>query len=147
MREFTATVYVLNEERDALLFMRRRKPPFVGCFFPPGGHLEPNETPDEAAIREVQEETGYLIRLLSAQEGSYIEPGVVPLTFPIRIQLEHIDDQHDHIDYIYVGEVIRKEGTESEEEWIWLDAAKLDQESMPEAIRKIAKQILQDRKY
>ncbi|MFF2910629.1 NUDIX domain-containing protein [Paenibacillus sp. NPDC057934] len=144
IREFTATVYVLNEERNALLFTRRRKPPFVGCFFPPGGHLEPNETPDEAAVREVWEETGYHIRLVSAHEESHTESGVVPLAFPIKIQLERIDDQHDHIDYIYVGEIIRRARTEAEEEWIWLEAIQLDEEPVPVAVREIAKRVLQD---
>ncbi|WP_276310886.1 NUDIX hydrolase [Paenibacillus paeoniae] len=144
MREFTATVYVLNEEHNALLFMKRRKPPFAGCFFPPGGHLEPNETPDEAAVREVQEETGYSIRLLSVQVDSNPEPGVVPLAFPINIQLERIDDQHDHIDYIYVGEVLRRERTEAGEEWMWLDAAQLDEEPVPAVIRVVAKRVLQE---
>ncbi|MFF2484499.1 NUDIX domain-containing protein [Paenibacillus sp. NPDC058071] len=147
MREFTATVYVLNEEHNALLFMRRRKPPFVGCFFPPGGHLESNETPDEAAVREVLEETGYSIRLLSAQEDSHPEPGVIPLAFPINIQLERIDDQHDHIDYIYVGEVLRRERTEVGEEWMWFDDAQLDEKSVPAAIREVAKRVLQDHKH
>lgn len=145
IREFTATVYVLNEEHNALLFMRRRKPPFIGSYFPPGGHLEPNETPDEAAVREVLEETGYHIRLLSEQQDHYPEAGVIPLAYPIKIQLETIDEQHDHIDYIYAGEVIPGEDAEAEEEWVWLDAAKLDQEPIPDAVREIAKQLLQER--
>jgi len=108
--------------------------------------LEPNETPDEAAVREVQEETGFSIRLLSAKEDRYPEPGVVPLAFPINIQLEHIDDQHDHIDYIYVGEVLRREQSEAGEEWRWLDVAQLDKEPVPAAIREIAKRVLQDQR-
>jgi 8-oxo-dGTP pyrophosphatase MutT (NUDIX family) len=30
----------------------------LGKWLPPGGHIEPNELPDDAACREVLEETG-----------------------------------------------------------------------------------------
>lgn len=52
-RDFTATTFVVHERRTLLLLHRK-----LGAWFPPGGHIDPNELPDEAALREVREETG-----------------------------------------------------------------------------------------
>ena len=41
-----------------LLLIRRGGHPFKGCWALPGGFLEPNETIEECALREVTEETG-----------------------------------------------------------------------------------------
>lgn len=41
----------------------------------PAGTLEPNENPDAAAIRELQEETGYRPRQLERIGGIYVAPG------------------------------------------------------------------------
>ncbi|WP_052350304.1 NUDIX hydrolase [Paenibacillus gorillae] len=143
-REFSATVYVLNESRDRLLFVRRTKPPFVGSYLPPGGHLEENETPDEAALREVLEETGYPIKLLSSARHEPLEDGVTMLAAPIAIQLEPIDEEHDHIDLIYLGQVSGEqvEVDEKEEGGVWLSAEQLDMQPMPEAVRVAAKRII-----
>ena len=43
---------------DTVLLVERAKPPRVGLWSLPGGHIEPGETSVEAAIRELLEETG-----------------------------------------------------------------------------------------
>lgn len=56
---------IVIEGNDALVIERRQREigrngkPIVWAF--PGGKLEAGETPEEAAIREVEEETGYII--------------------------------------------------------------------------------------
>lgn len=51
-------------ERDGrVLLVRRRHPPFQGWWDIPGGFLEYDESPEQAALREVQEETGLEVRL------------------------------------------------------------------------------------
>lgn len=69
-------------------------------WLPPGGHIEPGELPDEAAIREVLEETGIRAALLPAEAGE-IPPGPARLARPEAIQLEDIADGHQHIDLVY----------------------------------------------
>lgn len=44
--------YVLNDRNELLVFYRR------GSWDMPKGKIDPGETPEEAAVREVQEETG-----------------------------------------------------------------------------------------
>ncbi|MCF1504479.1 NUDIX domain-containing protein [Afifella sp. H1R] len=51
-----ASVVLLK--RTAVLLVRRSKPPFSAIWSFPGGHVEPGETAEAAARRELMEETG-----------------------------------------------------------------------------------------
>ena len=103
-REFTVAVFVVHQ--DAVLLHWHRK---LRRWLPPGGHVEPDELPDEAAIRETREEAGLQVELL---EGAHL-PGVtdVPaladgprrLAQPLGIQLEDIPPDHQHVDLIYLA--------------------------------------------
>ena len=42
--------------RGVLLHLHKR----LGLWLQPGGHIDPGETPEEAALREVREETGFV---------------------------------------------------------------------------------------
>lgn len=54
--------YVLNEQKKLLVFYRR------GSWDLPKGKIDPGETPEQAAVREVQEETG----IQNIQLGSFL---------------------------------------------------------------------------
>ena len=56
-----AVVLCVLRNKDALLLLYRTKEPNRGKYIPVGGHIEPFETPREAAVREVREETGYIV--------------------------------------------------------------------------------------
>jgi mutator protein MutT len=49
---------VVRDERDRVLLVRRGTEPGRGLWSIPGGRVEPGETPEAAAVREVEEETG-----------------------------------------------------------------------------------------
>ncbi len=53
-----ATVVLLRADRSVFLIRRLRAMVFGGMWAFPGGALEPGETPVDAAVREVLEETG-----------------------------------------------------------------------------------------
>lgn len=61
--------------RDDLLLIQRNRPPSEGLWTLPGGRLEPGETPEQCAIRELREELGlsvYALRpLLVLRHGPY----------------------------------------------------------------------------
>jgi len=56
----TAVLCVLRSG-DEMLLLRRGREPNKGLYVPVGGHVDPFEPPRDAAIREVEEETGLLL--------------------------------------------------------------------------------------
>lgn len=56
----TVDILVTDGQRRVLL-VERGKEPFKGKLVLPGGHIEPGESPAEAAIRELREETGLVV--------------------------------------------------------------------------------------
>ena len=52
-RHFTATAFVVCGDSVALHWHQK-----VKAWLPPGGHIEPNEDPVQAVLRETMEETG-----------------------------------------------------------------------------------------
>ena len=75
----TADMCLYAEEGGAryVLLIRRRNPPFAGDWALPGGFVEPNETVEDAAARELAEETG-IAGLSCAPIGVFSEPGRDP---------------------------------------------------------------------
>ncbi len=96
-RDFTVAVFVVHDDKVLLHFHQK-----LQRWLPPGGHIEPNELPDEAAVREVMEETGVACTLLRGETLSF-EDATLPLQLvtPAGIQLEQIGPDHQHIDLIY----------------------------------------------
>ena len=74
-------VFAVNESRDALrlLMIRRRNHPYIHCWALPGGFVEIDESLDEAARRELEEETG-LRDIYMEQLYTFGEPGRDPRT-------------------------------------------------------------------
>lgn len=58
------TVFMLTDARDVVLAKQFRPWPERIMYDPPGGSVEPGQTPDEAAIAELTSETGYSFKTL-----------------------------------------------------------------------------------
>ena len=56
---YASTIAVFNDKKEILIIKRSDKADsFPGCWGLPGGKIEKNETPEQAAVRELKEETG-----------------------------------------------------------------------------------------
>ena len=76
----TVDVVILTmvERTLNVLLVRRGQEPFEGMWAIPGGFKRPHETLDEAARRELAEETGVDVPSLLTQFGAYGDPGRDP---------------------------------------------------------------------
>lgn len=80
LRPDSSAVLIYNRDRDAFVFTNQfrypvsRETPHFMLEIPAGG-IEPNESADAAAKREVREEVGYTCRLLEKIAAVYSSPG------------------------------------------------------------------------
>ncbi len=51
---------IIEDDHGRLLMVREAKPEHLGLWNQPAGHVDPNEGVEEALLREVAEETGYV---------------------------------------------------------------------------------------
>jgi 8-oxo-dGTP diphosphatase len=75
---------VVFDDRDRLLLVRRRHPPFAGQYALPGGFVDYGETTEAAACRELLEETGLVARDLRLI-GVYSNPARDPRGHTISV--------------------------------------------------------------
>lgn len=95
MRHFCASAYIINPENKKLLLVKHKK---YNKWLQPGGHIEENETPEEAAVREVYEETGIKSTLI----GEHF-PREDDLIRPLGVQYNRKENGDRMIDMVYVG--------------------------------------------
>lgn len=105
-KHFVASGLIINEKKEVLLINHKK----LGVWLYPGGHISKNETPEQALIREVKEETGLDVETLGDKDESLGDKknDVFPLRSPYIILCEKINEkkEHYHIDLIYFCKII-----------------------------------------
>ena len=139
-RDFTVATFVVDRSRVLLLYHAKLRK-----WLPPGGHIEPNELPDEAAVREVREEAGIEVRLVGEKALPVESPR--QLIVPRGVQLETIAPGHEHIDFVYfavpVGDTTLKKNRESHDIG-WFDREALLELSLTDEIRLWTEKALEE---
>lgn len=74
--KLTVDALVVDPQRGVLLVQRKHEP-FAGFWALPGGFVEEGESCEQAVVREVAEETGLSVRVVSLF-GVYSQPGRDP---------------------------------------------------------------------
>src|SRR4029453_981868 len=72
----------------------------LGAWLPLGGHIELDEDPEQAALREAREESGFDVELLGERPPTP-EPGTRALIAPRFLDIHRIHETHEHIGMIY----------------------------------------------
>jgi 8-oxo-dGTP diphosphatase len=95
-------------EQGRVLAARRAQPPaMAGLWELPGGKLEPGESVDQAAVREIGEELGCAIEVTGSLDGSSrIGDGLVLRVVLARLASgDPVPSEHDAVRWLRAGEL------------------------------------------
>jgi 8-oxo-dGTP pyrophosphatase MutT (NUDIX family) len=126
--DFTVAIFVVHNAR--VLVIHHRK---LDRWLPLGGHIELDEDPEQAALRETREESGLEVELVGERPPT-TEPGTRALIAPRFLDIHRIHPTHEHIGMIYFARVRSGDVTLATAEHHairWCTAAELDTLSPP----------------
>ncbi|BCM92133.1 hypothetical protein IAD21_04012 [Abditibacteriota bacterium] len=121
--DFTVSLFIVHKQKVLLVHHRA-----LQKWLPIGGHIELDEDPEQAALREAREESGLEVELLG-DRPPVTEDGTRALIAPRFLDIHRISDTHEHIGMIYLARVIKGDLTLSEREHHaiqWCSRAELD---------------------
>lgn len=98
--DFTTSIYIVHDGK-VLLHVHKK----LGIWLPPGGHIELDEDPNEAALREAKEETGLDIELIGEGKKYEAPSKSRDLISPRFLNRHFFDDTrtHEHVDLCYLA--------------------------------------------
>ena len=142
-RHFTATTYVVVNGAVAL-----HEHDGLDMWLPPGGHIDRDELPHEAALREVREETGLAVDLV-AERADVSSSTVESLPQPQQLQLADVNVHdgtvgHQHIDFVYYARAERRElrpreGEQPAAAWEWFAPSDLAADRVDPDVRDLGR--------
>ncbi len=121
--DFTVAVFVVHAGK--LLLVHHRS---LDKWLPLGGHIELDEDPEQAALREAKEESGLTVELLGDRPPT-TEPGTRALLAPRFLDIHRITDTHRHVGMMYWARPIEGNLTlavSEHHEIRWCSAEELD---------------------
>lgn len=139
--DYTGSALMIRDGK--ILFMDHEK---LGQWIQPGGHTEEDETPDQAAKREVKEETGFEIKFIDGEQPESFS-GEEDLPTPFNVNIHRIRENHLHCDFMYLAKISGKaEATHSHEhsglEWFSEEDLENGDLDMPDNVRRTALEAL-----
>ncbi|HIL70470.1 MAG TPA: NUDIX domain-containing protein [Verrucomicrobia bacterium] len=97
--DFTVAIFVVQAGK--LLLIHHRK---LDKWLPLGGHIELDEDPEAAALREAKEESGLEVELIGERPPTTF-PGTRALITPRFLDIHRISETHEHIGMLYWARV------------------------------------------
>jgi 8-oxo-dGTP pyrophosphatase MutT (NUDIX family) len=93
--DFTVAIFVVHRQRVLLIHHRS-----LDKWLPLGGHIELDEDPEAAALREAREESGLEVELLGERPPT-TGPGTRALISPRFLDIHAISATHQHVGMLY----------------------------------------------
>lgn len=93
--DFVVTAFIVCEDKVLLVFHKK-----LQKWLPIGGHIELDEDPEQALFREIQEECGLEVEILSSKPNIGNE-GRKPLLTPNYLDIHKITNTHSHTSLTY----------------------------------------------
>jgi len=132
--DFTVAIFVVHAGK--VLVIHHKK---LNRWLPLGGHIELDEDPEQAALRETKEESGLDVKLIGERPPT-TGPGTRALIRPRFLDIHRISETHEHIGMIYFARPKSGQATLAPAEHHairWCDARELDelQPAMSDAVK------------
>jgi 8-oxo-dGTP pyrophosphatase MutT (NUDIX family) len=146
--DFRVEVFIVHKNK-VLLRMHDK----LNIWLSVGGHIELNEDPVQAAIREVKEEVGLDIKIIGdahgPQNGEVENRGYTYLIPPRYLGRHPVGENHEHIAFVYFAtsdtDVIASSINEHERTHIrWVSREELDQMELVPNVRFYAEEALKE---
>jgi len=103
--EGRVAVGVIKNDEKFLVMKRSEETSSSGFWTFPGGKIEEDETVEEAALREIKEETGLEPEVLRTGE-SYMNKGELGLwkVFPVLMESssQEVEMNHEHSEFLWI---------------------------------------------
>lgn len=123
--------YIISKNRVLLVHHKK-----LNMWLPVGGHIDENETPDEALLREIKEEIGIDVEVLNKMDIS-IKDAKRNLATPFYVNVHSVGD-HDHCCFYYLCRAINPEKLKVNKElknFGWFSKQELEQKHIPLDVR------------
>jgi 8-oxo-dGTP pyrophosphatase MutT (NUDIX family) len=124
--DFTCEVFIVHKHKVLL-----RKHDKYKIWLSVGGHIELDEDPNQAAVREVKEEVGLVVTLWDSQHQAHkFSDGTIGLIPPVFLNRNRINDSHEHVTFVYFAAAdntnARQGETEISDELHWFTKEEID---------------------
>lgn len=93
--DFTSTAYIVYKNKVLLILHKQ-----LNLWLPIGGHIEPKEDPEQAVLREIKEECGLKVKILSSKP-KLKKVDTKFLFTPNFLDIHNISKNHKHICFNY----------------------------------------------
>ena len=138
--DFVVEVFVVHKDKVLLRLHDKYK-----IWLSIGGHVELNEDPNQAALREVKEEVGLEVKLYDENQiFKHEERGNKQLIPPIALGRHDINPTHEHVVHIYFAtsdtDTVIPEKVD--DQWRWVTKSEINQMDLRAEIAFYAKEAL-----
>lgn len=136
-------IFVVHDGKVLLIHHRK-----LDQWLPLGGHIELDEDPEQAALREAREESGLEVELVGERPPT-TGPGTRALIAPRFLDIHRITATHEHIGMIYwarpkSGAVTLAAGEHHDIRWCAADELDGLQPTMSDAVKWYCRQAIQE---
>lgn len=100
--DYTVTCLILHPSEPRVLLIHHK---ILDTWLPVGGHIELDEDPDQALLREVQEESGLDVEILSARRAD-VYPDTKMLYRPEHVDIHAFNSGHRHVNFGYYARAL-----------------------------------------
>ena len=122
--------------KDKFLLIHHRK---LDLWLPVGGHINENETPDEALLREIKEEVGIDAEIINNNDLAVEGNAKKNLAIPFNVNVHSAGD-HEHCCFFYVCRANNINNLKINDEiknFGWFSKSDLSKEFIPADVRSM----------